>query len=392
MKFEWNKRYTTISIYAIIVFVICAIIYRFITRWNESTKLFITILNALSPFVIAFLIAYFINPMVVFWETKIIPLFKIKGKSITSHKTKRGLSIFLSYLLVLGFTILLLAFIIPQLIKSISEIGPNITEYLKKLMGSSSESHISIFGAEFTINFKVLNDYLSEHLPQTVTQLSGLLEGLVPEIFTFTKNVASWFFNIVLALIIAIYILMSKETSLNNAKKMIFALFSPKFALSLINISKESHRIFSKFFIGKLIDSLIIGILCFIILLFAKIDYALLLSVFVGITNIIPYFGPFFGGILGFLLLLITTPIKALWFALIVLALQQFDGNILGPKILGDSTGLSPFWVIFSIILFGKLFGIIGMFLGIPCFAVIKNIIDRQIDIRYRKRISSIDS
>lgn len=390
MKIDWNKRYTTIAIYSIIVFLICALIYKFTSSWNDSRDFVVNILNTLSPFIIAFLIAYFINPMVVFWETKVISKIKIKGKKIKPLKLKRGLAILFSYVIVLGFCFLLLAFIIPQLINSILEIANNVPEYLKKIIDSSSKSTISILGNEYSIDFKLVNKYLNENLPQTLEQLSGLVEGLVPEIFTFTKNVASWFFNIVLGLIIAIYLLMSKESSLNNAKKLILALFSPKSALSLMHVFKDSHRIFTKFFVGKLIDSLIIGILCFIILLLAHIPYALLLSVSVGITNIIPYFGPFIGGIVGFLLLLITNPIKAFWFGLIILALQQFDGNILGPKILGDSTGLSPFWVIFSILIFGKMFGFIGMFLGVPCFAVIKNIIDRQIDTRYKKRLSSI--
>lgn len=390
MKIDWNKRYTTIAIYSIIVFLICALIYKFTSSWNDSRDFVVNILNTLSPFIIAFLIAYFINPMVVFWETKVITKVKIKGKKIKSLRLKRGLAILFSYVIVLGFCFLLLAFIIPQLINSILEIANNVPEYFKKIIDSSSKSTISILGNEYFIDFKLVNKYLNENLPQTLEQLSGLVEGLVPEIFTFTKNVASWFFNIVLGLIIAIYLLMSKESSLNNAKKLILALFSPKSALSLMHVFKDSHRIFTKFFVGKLIDSLIIGILCFIILLLAHIPYALLLSVSVGITNIIPYFGPFIGGIVGFLLLLITNPIKAFWFGLIILALQQFDGNILGPKILGDSTGLSPFWVIFSILIFGKMFGFIGMFLGVPCFAVIKNIIDRQIDTRYKKRLSSI--
>lgn len=387
MKIRWNKHYTTISVYAILVIFAGLLFYKFIGNWEETKKFLKTLLQTLSPFIVGFLIAYFINPLVV-WYEKIITKIKIKKFKIGSPKLRRALSIFLTYITVLGFIVMILAFVIPELVNSLTNLANALPDVTSKLVASSTK-----FIEEKATQFEFIDPakmeaYVTEYIPTTINSIKDIVPSIMNSILDITKNFTFGILNAVLGLIIAVYLLMSKESSLKGFEKGIIAIFKETTSSNLLFILKDSHRIFTNFFVGKLIDSLIIGILCFIITTIAHIPNALLISVFVGITNMIPYFGPFIGGFFGIILVLIDSPMQAFWFAIIILGLQQFDGNILGPKILGDSTGLSPFWVIFSILIGGKFFGILGMFLGVPFFAVIKNIIERHIDNKYKQRMA----
>lgn len=394
MKVEWNEKYTTISVYAILVIMVGLVFYKFIHNLSDTQKLLRSMLTTISPFLFAFLIAYFINPMVKIFEKYIFSNIRI-GKKELRHSTKRGWSVLLSYLLVIGIIIVLLAYIVPQLIKSLSEIFNMLPDFIKGIITVAEDftTEFSNRNSNYLLNLDITTviNFINATLLDTLNQFSNVLKNLVPDLINLTMNFTVAILNFILGMIIAIYLLISKEKFLASFKKIVIALFSEKSASGIFYVLKDSNQIFSKFFIGKLIDSLIIGIICFIILLVADIPYPLLISVFVGLTNMIPYFGPFIGGGIGFILVLIINPIQSLWFLLIILGLQQFDGNILGPKILGDSTGLSPFWVIFAILVAGKLFGIIGMFLGVPFFAVIKNIIDRNIEKRYENKVKFIN-
>jgi predicted PurR-regulated permease PerM len=186
-----------------------------------------------------------------------------------------------------------------------------------------------------------------------------------------TMNVISGFFNLVVGFIVAIYVLNSKEKFCGQAKKMAYSFLKERYANEIISAFRYSHQTFTGFISGKIVDSVIIGILSYIGNLIMSIPYPVLIAVIVGITNIIPFFGPYIGGIAGFLLLILIDPLSAFVFLVFVIILQQFDGNILGPKILGNSTGLSSFWVIFSIMFFGSMWGFAGWILGVPIFAVI---------------------
>lgn len=387
MKIQWNKRYTTISIYAILVVFVSLMFYKFIGNWEETKIFFKNTISTLSPFLLGFLIAYFINPLVI-WFEKVISKIRFRKKTIKNPKTKRGLAILFSYITVLGFIIIILAFIIPELLESLSDIINNLPTIINELINTLND-FVNNSSVEF-IDPDKINQFIDDNLnniPVALNNIYDVFSNIAPSLLDFTKNFTFGLLNVLLGFIIAIYLLASKEKSLASFNKAIIALFRENTSNSLLAVLTDSHQIFSKFFVGKLIDSLIIGVLCFIITMLVHIPNALLISVFVGITNMIPYFGPFIGGFAGIIVVFIISPIKALWFALIILALQQFDGNILGPKILGDSTGLSPFWVIFSILVGGELFGLIGMFLGVPFFAVIKNIIDKQIDKKYEMKM-----
>ena len=193
-------------------------------------------------------------------------------------------------------------------------------------------------------------------------------------------------FNFIIGIIVSIYVLFSKEKFQKQTKKLIYAVFRPGQANMILQIGGKSNEIFGGFIIGKIIDSLIIGVICFIGLSILNMPYTMLVSVIVGVTNVIPFFGPYIGAIPSAILILLADPLKGLYFIIFVIALQQFDGNVLGPKILGNSTGLSSFWVVFSILIAGGLFGIPGMLFGVPAFAVIYYIVNMLVNSILKKK------
>ena len=216
-----------------------------------------------------------------------------------------------------------------------------------------------------------------------IDQLYLVIDGLLGAV-----NVVAEFF---IGIIIAVYLMVSRETFVSQGKKVIYAFLNDEHANMFIQLLKECNRIFGGFINGKLLDSLIIGILCFIGCSLLQMPYSVLVAVIIGVTNVIPFFGPYIGAIPSTILIMLDSPSKGLIFIVFILVLQQFDGNILGPKILGDSIGLSPFWIIFAILLGGGLFGVVGMLFGVPVFAVFHFLIKSFIDYRLSKKDKIID-
>ena len=221
---------------------------------------------------------------------------------------------------------------------------------------------------------------------KTITAVSEAL----PQILNFGVAVGNGVITGVTALIASIYMLSGKERLVPQLKKLIYAIFPTEKASWFLSVCSQANNVFVGFINGKLIDSAIIGVLCFVLNLILQIPYNILIAVVIGVTNVIPFFGPFIGAVPATLLILIQSPIKALWFVLFVLVLQQLDGNVIGPKILGNTTGLSSFWVLFAILLFGGLWGFVGMIVGVPLFAVIYDVIKKLV-IHGLKRNKEID-
>ena len=211
-------------------------------------------------------------------------------------------------------------------------------------------------------------------LPSMQNILSGAALGVL--------NVVVVLKNLVIGIIVAVYMLASRKRFVQQGKMVLYSVVKPRWASLITEEVKYADRMFGGFINGKILDSAIIGLLCYIGCLIFKFPSALLVSVIIGVTNVIPFFGPFIGAIPATLLILIQNPIKALWFVLFVLVLQQLDGNIIGPKILGNTTGLSSFWVLFAILLFGGLWGFAGMIVGVPLFAVIYDVIKKLVILR----------
>lgn len=238
----------------------------------------------------------------------------------------------------------------------------------------------------------ILN-HASENIQNWIqTDLLRQMNVLMTNITTGAINVLSEVFNFLVGCIVSVYMLFGKETFAAQIKKMLYAGMQVERANMVLHITRKSNEIFGGFIIGKIIDSAIIGVLCFIGITILDMPYILLVSVIVGVTNVIPFFGPYIGAIPSTILIALADPLKGLYFLIFIIALQQLDGNVIGPKILGNSTGLSAFWVVFSILLGGGLFGFIGMIIGVPTFAVIYYIVKMVVEEKLKKKKLPLDT
>ena len=224
--------------------------------------------------------------------------------------------------------------------------------------------------------------YLEDWLRKNVLQQSDFIANITTGVY----NVVRAIFNVIIGFIVSVYVLMTKEKFIGQAKKIIYAIFRPRYGNVVMEVGRKADEVFGGFFIGKIIDSLIIGCICFVSLAILRMPYVALVSVIVGVTNIIPFFGPYIGAIPSAILIFLVDPMKGIYFIIFIIVLQQVDGNVIGPKILGNTTGLSPFWVIFAILLFGGSFGVIGMLFGVPIFAVLYYIIKRVVEHVLKRR------
>ena len=342
----------------------------FVFRFNLILGFFGRILTILSPIILGAVIAYLLNPLVVIlsrWLTTFLNWCKL------SHRVGRVIAKAVSITISLGLLItgvsLLLSLILPELYSSIVKLVGDFRFYADTVYtfinGHLQSNPTLLKYAQDLLNSieNFIYDWVNNKLLlQMNTVITGLTGGIV--------GVASLAVDILVGIIVSVYLLLSKDRFIGQIKKMIYTFMKPEKANILLSISRQVDKIFGGFISGKLIDSLIIGILCFIGVSILKMPYPLLISVVVGVTNVIPFFGPFIGAIPCAFLVLILSPTKCLIFLIFIFALQQLDGNVIGPTILGDSTGLSPFWVVVSILVGGDLFGFFGMLLGVPTFAV----------------------
>ncbi|MBS4538079.1 AI-2E family transporter [Clostridium sp. D2Q-11] len=321
--------------------------------------------RVLSPFLVAFGIAYLLNPMVKYIER--------------TFKLDRIGSIFFTYLIVLGALTFLIAIVTPNIIESITTLVSNTPEYVKNIQ-RFIEYNVKKFeilsGTNITQN-------LEEILFNSLDKITRIANTAVNEVLFQAINVTAFLLEIIISIVVSIYMLKDKESFNRQIKRLLYATFDYTNATKIIHLGQDVNRIFSRYLVGKFIDSLIIGIICFLILfLIVRAPFSLLLSVIVGITNMIPYFGPFIGAVPAVIITLFISPIKALWVAVAILVIQQFDGLYLGPKILGDHVGVTPFWIISAITIGGALFGFMGMLLGVPVIAVLRMLIIRFVDKR----------
>lgn len=382
-KFEGNSRYFTISIYSIITVLIIAIIVRAVFFWESTSATLNTLLSTLSPFFMGILIAFLINPLVS-WMRKTV--FK-KWLHIRNDALNRLLAILFSYLIVIAAFTVGLVYLIPEIINSLTQLLNKMPEWANAIM-----DFVNGLSKKYPqINF----DYIEKSITSADSTLQATLNKLISHITTAIVStgvsVVKFIINLLVAVIVSCYLIIDKKMQARGIKRVVFAVFKEERAKKLWSVAKRSIRIFSDFFDGKMIDSLIMGVLCFFCMLIISLfgvkgfpECSLLVSIIVCITNMIPYFGPFLGGIPSVLLLCIYSPKSALILAILIIVLQQFDGNFLGPKILGDSTGLRPLWIIFAITLGGWVAGVVGMLLGVPVVAVItglmEDFVNRRLD------------
>lgn len=389
MKFKFDKKYLYWGLTAFLVLAGAILFYYLLfhrANFMGGLKKLITIA---MPIIDGFVLAYLFTPILNKIETSIVkPLCKKAGIAATGKNKGRirAFCILATLLVVLLILYELFALILPEVIRSIQSIIFMFPVYLNNLSdwallllkdNPDLEKTVNSLFDQYSVK---LTEYANTHiLPRVNVLLSNALSIVSSSVISVLK--ALW--NLVIGFIISIYLLGSKEKFAGQAKKIIYAVFDRQTGNEMVKNFRFIHSTFIGFIGGKIVDSIIIGILCFVCTSIIGTPYAILVSVIIGVTNIIPFFGPWIGGIPSALLVLMVDPKQALYFGILVLLIQQFDGNILGPKILGDSTGLSGFWVIFAITIFGGLFNVFGMVVGVPIFAVfyagVKSMVNRSL-------------
>ena len=372
MKLNMNKKYTTIAVYAFLVIAAAITFFFVISEHSVVGRMAGTFFGLMTPFIYGAALAYVLNPVLNWLEKKVFP--KVFGDRV-SKRSRRGLGVLLTFLFGCAVVALFLAVLIPQIVESIDNLAQSIYAFLPQ-----AQNFLNDLVAQYGTN-EMLVDVLSMlgvdisdpsmALQRLATRSYTFLTQVLPNLFGGVMRFTSGLLDVVVGIIIAIYLLLSKEIFYAQVKKLLFAFFPRRVAQATLNLTHDSNAIFCGFISGKILDSAIIGVLCFIGCSVLQMPYTVLVSFIVGVTNVIPYFGPFIGAIPSIFIIMIADPLKSLVFAVFVLILQQLDGNIIGPKILGDSTGLSAFWVIFAVTFFGGLFGFVGMLIGVPTFAVI---------------------
>ena len=329
--------------------------------------------DMLAPFAAGVVIAYAINPIDM-WLMKVV---------FRGQKKLHWLSMLISFLLAVVLVVGLIYLIVTQVFASMRTFASNLGSYTRNLEAAL---------LALTQRWPDLQPYLAtaieyvQDLSKVVGDLLGVAMGYIPQLMSYFSDVTSTFVAVFTALASSIYLLTQKDKLLRHARILTRAFLPRSAAETFLRICHTANRNLSGFFTGKIIDSAIIGLLTYVCMLLFGMPYAPLISIIVGITNIIPVFGPFIGAVPGIIILLFLEPIQALWFALLILVIQQLDGNVIGPKILGDSIGISALWVLFSIVVFGDLFGLVGMVIGVPLFATLLSLVKEFAEwcLRYR--------
>lgn len=377
MKVNWNIKYTTAAIYSFIVIALSIVFYLIASEVNLFRIQMGRYISTLQPIIIGLSMAYLFNFILEFIEIRLVD--KFFGKIIKT-KFKRIISMLFTYVIISFVVYLFLNFILPQLVSSVVGLAQDIPEYFK---------NISEIVLKYTEQLNIREEYyeiIVSKWDEFVNYMINFAKDLIPVLGNIVKNIFASIWNIVLGIVVSIYVLMDKEKFKALSKKVTISIFNKDRANRIMALTRRVDTIFGRFLSGKILDSFIIGVLTFIILSIFKMPFTTLVSFIVGITNIIPFFGPFIGAVPSFFIILFISPTKALWFLLIIFIIQQIDGNIIGPKILGDSLGISAFWILFSLLVAGKLLGFIGLVIGVPLFVFIYSIVKDIVEERLRKK------
>lgn len=397
MKRENRGPYLAIGLTAFAVIAASLLLFFLLFHMKEVAGFLGTLGVILRPIFMGAVIAFLLLPV-----HRGILKFLMAMTTDKRKADRRNLSflnfvaIILSLLLALFLIYLLLAMVIPQVYASIVGLVQSIPDYIEVVQGwlqaffednpDIQSAVMSVYNSSAASLEQWLNSDILPNLESVSTtfqwvrttiwpNFTGVMAGVSGVVVGFLVLVK----DLLIAIIVSVYLLARKDTFAAQSKKIVYSLFRTDIADLLVDEVRNAYKIMSGFINGKLVDSLIIGVICFICCSLFKFPYPALVATIVGVTNIIPFFGPFIGAVPCGLLIFLVNPLQAVYFAIFILVLQQFDGNILGPKILGETTGLASFWVLFSILLFGGLFGFAGMVLGVPVFAMIYSVVSRTV-------------
>lgn len=364
MKIEHNQKYHTISVYASGVLMLAIAFYWGLTNFDIVWSGFMGLIRPIKPILFGFVLAYLLNPIMMWIEGL---LEKAAFYQKIPRKARRGLSVLLTYLITSAVLISFLVIILPQVASNAAALAGQLQNYV-----AAAERFVNDL-VENIPEGLVPQDYIDQitrMIGDSIQNLFAWISAGLPLLFSIAWQFGSGLIAACVAVISSIYMLLAKETFIAQTRKLLCAFLPRARVRRLMGVTRTTHMMFGRFITGKIIDSIIIGVLCFIGLSVMRMPNVVLVSFIVGVTNVLPYFGPFIGAIPGFFLIAFVSPVQGLIFLVFILVLQQIDGNIIGPMILGDSTGLSAFWVVFAILLFGGVFGPVGMFIGVPTFGV----------------------
>ena len=365
-KIHWNKKNTTEAIYACAVLAIALTGISIVVHIRVVYDALRAFLRVISPIVYGLSLAYVINPLLKLIERRVIAPIRTK-KIRVSPVLRRVLSLFLSYLIVALFLFLIGLLIFPQIVKNYEVIVDSTSDFIQNTITKLSE--------QFGVDAEEMNARVGEHAASFLSYLG-----------TIGARFAIWLFLFLVGFIISFFVLLHKEHLRAAVKKLLAALLKPKRFNSTMEVARLADRTFGRFFIGKIFDSLIIGVISFVVFWATRMPYYPLLAAVICVTNIIPYFGPIIGAVPCVILVLTESPVKAIWIAVIILIIQQIDGNIIGPKIVGNAIGIKSLWVVISITIMGSFFGFVGMLIGAPLFSVLYTIVKEHTEKRLEKR------
>lgn len=383
MKFRWDEKYLYWGITGFLILAAAILFYYLVFHTTKMLEIISSFFRICSPIIYGFILAYLLTPICSFFEHKflcpIYNFFHIDTKKTKTRRRIRTLAILLTIFLTIYILYIFFSIVLKEVIASIQSIYLQSPIYINNFKTWFEHTLSMDKSIESTVT-NLITTYSDEFNNWLNGSLMPRLNIIIKEVSLSVLGVAKGLWNLIIGLIISIYVMASKETFAGQAKKIAYAILSEENANNIIGDFRYANKTFGSYISGKIIDSIIMGILCFIFMKILGLNYEILISVIIGVTNVIPFFGPFLGAIPSALLILMINPLNGLKFIILILILQQFDGNVLGPKILGDSTGLSSFWVIFSITIFGAYFGIIGMAIGVPVFALVYAAIKRKLN------------
>lgn len=384
------KHYFRMGFTAFLTVAACISFFFVIYRWSEISAVLDTITTSAQPIVIGLVLTYLLMPVKKFIEKLILKyLTDKKIKEESAKKCARALGITGALIFLFVIIAVLIAMIVPTLVTSIIGLAESMPTYVESFVrwieeiGIGDSTFVAFVG-------DTINHITDEVQDWARTELLPLVQQYLAQITTGVFSVVKTVLNFLIGIIVVVYVMSIQEILLGQCKKIIYALFPAQKGNIIIKTIRKSNDIFGGFVIGKIIDSAIIGVIAYIGCVILQMPSAFLVAFIIGVTNIIPFFGPFIGAVPSVLLVLIQSPIHGLYLAIFILILQQVDGNIIGPKILGDKTGLASFWVLFSILIAGGLFGFFGMVLGVPVFAVLYYIWQECIRYRMKQKNLSI--
>ncbi len=367
--------------YMVMLVAICTAVVVIILNWGKTMTALGRLIKILAPFIIGFFLAYLIKPLVALFKN----LFNLVKRG-SYMKAKKAAAVILSYIIIVGMIAIIIIYIAPQIRDSLKGIGHSVIRGYNYVSTHKEEMNSMV-------PFINLGDFMEYIKNNMGNRLLDQGEIVVPYVYEMSSSIASVFYNILMGLVISIYMILDGRNLINHLKRGVFAIVPKDKSEGVWATMRECNHIFNGFLFGKAIDSLIIGIICLIAMSILKLPFALFMSLIVCITNMIPYFGPIIGAIPGVIIYLFISPKLSLIFAIMILILQQFDGLYLGPKILGDLTGIKPLWVIFGITVGGAYFGFVGMFLGVPTVAVVMYLLNLFVEKKlHKKGIKLFDS